>query len=141
MRKIALHLLVFMLLATPLAAFAAGLTQPSAVDQGGLVPCDGSDCDWSSLVVLAQNVLNFIIYIGILAAAGLFMYAGFLYMTAAGDGSKVTKAKGIFFAIVIGLIIILTAWLIVNTLLAALTGKGLKERQPSGVIDQTSLLV
>ncbi len=90
---------------------------------------------------LAQNVLNFIIFLGIIISAIMFAYAGFLYTTAAGDKGKVGKAHTIFGAVAIGILITLSAWLLVNTLLDALTGEGLKERQPNGMIDQMSLLV
>ena len=55
----------------------------------------------------------------------LVIYAGFLWMTAAGNDEKVAKAKRILIQAVIGLIITLSAFAITNFVVNALTGEGL----------------
>lgn len=47
-------------------------------------------------------------------AVALMVYAGFLWMTAAGNDDQITKARGIIYAAVIGLVIILSAYAITN---------------------------
>lgn len=47
-------------------------------------------------------------------AVVLMVYAGFLWMTAGGNDDQITKARGIIYAAVIGLIIILSAYAITN---------------------------
>lgn len=107
------------LLLLPLGALA---------QERGLVPCNGPDCNWASLLQLGKNILNFIITIAIIAAGIMFAYAGFKYFTAGGNSSKVGEAHKIFFHVVVGLVVILTAWLVVNTILETLTGRGLDQR-------------
>lgn len=48
----------------------------------------------------------------------LIVYAGFLWMTAAGNDDQIGKAKGIIGAAVVGLIIILSAYAITNFLVS-----------------------
>lgn len=47
-------------------------------------------------------------------AVALIVYAGFLWMTAGGNDDQITKARGIIYAAVIGLVIILSAYAISN---------------------------
>ncbi len=58
-------------------------------------------------------------FIGIIMVI-LFIYGGFLWMTAAGDDKKVSKAKDILTAAVIGLIIVLAAYAIARFVVYAL---------------------
>jgi hypothetical protein len=109
--------LSFAIVLVPLVSFAA--------DPGGLVPCEGSTCKFSDLVLLVNRVINFLLYvIAFPVSAGLFAWAGILYLTAAGDGGKVKKAHDIFQNVFWGLILALAGFLIVNFLTMTLTGTG-----------------
>ncbi len=55
-------------------------------------------------------------FLGIIAL-GLFLYAGFKWMTAGGNEDAVTEAKTIIKVTVIGLLIILSGWSIARTLI------------------------
>ena len=55
----------------------------------------------------------FLSFLGILAVI-LFLYAGFLWMTAGGDSGKVDKAKSYMKNAVIGIVIILAAYIITD---------------------------
>ncbi len=74
-------------------------------------------CDLASLI---QNIINFLIGISIPLAAALFAYAGVLYFTSTGDHHKLDQAKQIFKDAFIGFVIVITAWLVINTLLHVL---------------------
>lgn len=90
-----------------------------------LVPCTGEigdPCNACQLVTLADNILQFLVGLSIFVAIAAFTWAGFLFVTAAGNESQITKAKGTFSAVAIGLIIVLAAWLIIDTLLRITTG-------------------
>lgn len=52
----------------------------------------------------------------------LIVYAGFLWMTAAGNEDRVTKAQQILTASVIGLVIILTSYAVTNYVLREIYG-------------------
>ena len=70
----------------------------------------------STAAMLLGVVLGFL---GVIAV-GLILYAGFKWMTAGGNEDKVTDAKKILIAGIIGLIIILAAFAIANFVLTQL---------------------
>ena len=62
--------------------------------------------------ITLSNILNtFYFFAGVIAVA-LIVYAGFLFVTSAGDSGKVAKAKNTITAAVIGLVIIMLAFVI-----------------------------
>lgn len=94
---------------------------------GGLVPCSGPDCNTNDVVGFANGLISYLIQgLGIIAVIVL-VYAGFKMVTSAGDEGAWTKAKELFANVIIGIILILAAWLIVDTLLKGLTGRGLND--------------
>jgi len=102
------------LLAIPLIGFAAGL-----------VPCGGPapepKCDFNQLILLAQKVINFMIFdLAAPLAAVAFAIAGIMMLTARDNEQQVTKAKQIFWYVFIGFIIALSAWLIVKLIVNTL---------------------
>lgn len=100
------------------------LLAPTVAFAAGLVPCGGPGepaCNFSYVIVLAQNVINFLIFnLAMPLAAISFAVAGIMMLTAGGNESQVAKAKGIFSAVFIGLIIALSAWLIVKMIVLSL---------------------
>lgn len=66
-----------------------------------------------SPVDIATTIINFLLGFLALAALGLMLWAGFLWMTAGGNEDKIAQAKKILRNGVIGLVIILSAWGIV----------------------------
>ncbi|MDE2213446.1 MAG: transglycosylase SLT domain-containing protein [Patescibacteria group bacterium] len=98
---------------------------PQIVAAAGLVPCDGTACQACNIAQLIQNIINFAIEIAIPLAMALFAYAGVLFATAGGGSSEnVSRARNIFTTAVIGFVIALAAWLIINTLLYILLQGG-----------------
>jgi len=68
----------------------------------------------SGLSTLVGGVINAVLgLVGVIFFV-LMIYAGFLWMTAAGNEERVTKAKGIFVTSVIGLIVIIGAYYILD---------------------------
>lgn len=66
-------------------------------------------------------------------AVAILMYAGVLYVTAAGDESKTEKAKKMFGQAVIGILIALAAYGIVNTVIQFQPGAGVPTQESSGL--------
>lgn len=98
---------------------------------GGLVPCgcdtngdgvvdDEEQCSFKHLLLLANNIITWLIMFALMLAAVMFVFAGFLYMSAQGDENKVKQAHSIFRNVLIGLLVALAAWLIVYTITVAL---------------------
>lgn len=76
----------------------------------------------ADLIQIIGRIIN--IFLGFLGVIflGLMLYAGFLWMTAGGDESKVKQAKAYIRNAIIGLIIIASAFAITAFVLNALTG-------------------
>lgn len=87
---------------------------------GGLVPCTGINCNLCAAGKLIQNIINFMIGISIPLAALLFAWAGVLYWTSGANPSNKDRAKHIFADAIIGFVIALAAFLIVQTILKVL---------------------
>jgi hypothetical protein len=78
-------------------------------------------CQFEHFITLAKNVMNFLLFtIAVPIAAISFAWAGWLYLSAAGNESKVGEAHRIFGYVVLGLCIALAAWLIVNAIVVGL---------------------
>jgi len=100
-------------------------TAPATQSQnGGLVPCGltsnfmvATNCQACNLAQLVSYLINFTIGIAIPIAAALFAWAGILYFTSAENPGNVAKAKGIFKNALLGFLIAITGWLVVNTIL------------------------
>lgn len=111
MRKIFLFLMISLFVLSSATVLAqgglekagevSGLSQ-TAVTKTGSVPA-------AIGLILGQAVL----YLGIIFFL-LIVYAGFLWMTASGNDSKVEKAKSILIAAVSGLVISVSAYAITN---------------------------
>jgi hypothetical protein len=113
----AVLILTSLLFLTPALAFAAGL--PAQI-----VSCTGVNCTVCDIATTAQNVLNTGIFVMVFLSAVLFAYAGWEALTAAGNTEKYAHAKSIFGNVVLGLVIILSAWLVIDTLMRTMLGSG-----------------
>lgn len=80
-------------------------------------------CSVCDLAQLAQNGLNAGIVIAVFLGAVLFAYAGWKYVTAGGDQGKAKDARNIFTNVVLGLIIIIAGWLVVDVLMKTLVNQ------------------
>lgn len=100
----------------------------SAATPSGLVVCGNSptaatECGFVELITEVQVVLDFLIFkIAAPLAALMFAYAGFLYVTNAGNESQIKQAHEIFWNVFIGLVIALAAWLVVSSILTFFLG-------------------
>ncbi len=89
-----------------------------------IVPCGGSGqqaCNFDFFITLIKNIVNFLIFkLAVPLAAISFAIAGVMILTAGGNESQVTRAKEIFWDVLIGLVVALAAWLIVSAITGAL---------------------
>lgn len=74
-------------------------------------------CGWNEISSLAENVLQALLYIGLFAAGCMVAYAGWLLLSKKGSPEARGKAKKIFQNIVMGLILLLGAYFIVDLIL------------------------
>jgi hypothetical protein len=87
----------------------------------GFVPCSGNGCSACDFVVMANTIIKWLIGISFLFFALLAVIAGFKLITAGGNPGALRDAKSSFTNAFIGLIIILAAWVLVDTLMRTLT--------------------
>ena len=108
-------LLVALLLSVPAYALAqSALSQPLVPPEcNGIGGCK-SVCQ---IATTAKNVLNFAVYAMVFFSAVMFAWAGWEALTAGGSVEQYTRAKRIFGHVLIGLIIILASWTLIDTLM------------------------
>jgi hypothetical protein len=88
---------------------------------GGLVSCGkGSgtadnpaalNCDFAAAIAMINTLINYLIMISMPLAAVGFAWGGWLYLTAGGE-SGIEKSKKVFTSVGIGIIVILSGWLV-----------------------------
>lgn len=116
---------IFSAILIPFAAFA------------GIVPCGTSDtpeCNICYLFQLIDNLVDFLLeVIALPLAVVMFLYGGFMWITAAGDPGKITKGRNALQYAVVGMIVAFAAWLIIDTILKALLAGGMGNIEGWGV--------
>jgi hypothetical protein len=102
-------LAIFFLLTLPSVVF--GQTPP------GLVTCAGPDCDMCDFVNMINGIVNWLFGFLVLAAVFGLMISGFKLVVSAGNEAAWSAAKSMVTSVVVGLVIVLSAWLIVDTIM------------------------
>lgn len=74
-------------------------------------------CDLCDGLVVAQNLAEFLFEIAGVIAVGMIVWGGIRLMTAGGSPKNLSASKEIFKKAGIGLVVALTSWLIVNTII------------------------
>lgn len=102
------------------------LTSVSSTAEADIVPCKGLDClsyGFCGFGMLGKNVIDFMLYtLAMPIAAIMIVYGGIMMMIAGGNESRFTQGKSAATAAVIGLVIALLAWLIIDTIIKVTTG-------------------
>jgi branched-subunit amino acid transport protein AzlD len=128
MKKVSKLLLSLALVAILVAPMFANAQSSNTTTSGNLELWGGADNGLQGIGFTnsvnpqstAVKVINILLsFLGIIAVV-LVLWAGFMWMTAAGNDDKVSSAKKIMLSAVIGLLIILAAYGIVNWVLDSL---------------------
>lgn len=106
--------LTFLSSATYAFATDLNLSAPSAA---GNVNADPS--------IIIRFAVNGLIIVGIVASLIFLLWGGIRWILSGGDKAKVDTARNTIVAAIVGLIIVILAWVIINTVLTVLTGCGL----------------
>jgi hypothetical protein len=114
MKRTVLVLLIIGFISFPGVLLAA---DPTCNGINCIVPCSGPDCTACSVMQLGQNILTWFIRVMALVIAVVFAVGGFKMVMAGGDTGKVSEARGMMTNAVIGFVILLAAWLIVDTVM------------------------
>lgn len=116
-----------------------GLQQAAnQVNQRGIVPCDGVggrqvpvfddqgnrigtrtsvECNYNSLINGINTAVKYFLYISTFIAIAMLVWGGFQYLMAAGNPAKKTDAKRMIATVIVGILIVYSAWLIVYIIL------------------------
>lgn len=113
-----------LMLFAPVAVF--GGTLRGDVEAGSIATGTATGLGNQPLPVIIGGIIRAALgLIGVILVV-LIIYAGFLWMTAAGEEEKVTKAKDIIKNCIIGIVIIFAAYAITNFVVnSILTGTGI----------------
>ena len=123
--------MLLVLLVTPVVIFADNhtdtdqaaddpVTVVDEADSGGLVTCTGPDCDLCSFVSMIDGIIDWLIGIMVVVFAIITAYAGFLLVVSGGNVEARKKARTLITNSIVGIIIVLAAWILIDTLLRVL---------------------
>lgn len=96
--------------------------------EGGIVQCgpgfEKEQCDFSDLVSMFGRIIYLLInFFAPAIAIILLIVGGIIYLTSMGDPMKLLMAKNRIFYVVVGAIIIMTAWLVVELIYSGLSSE------------------
>jgi hypothetical protein len=121
MKKLSVIAIMLVFLSIPLLT--------SAQTSFELIPkeCSGdqfkNECGLCQLMQLVINISGLILGLTGIATLLMLLYAGAIFVTAYGHEERIKWGKEVIVAAITGIIIIFTAWIIINTLIIGLTGK------------------
>ncbi len=79
-----------------------------------------TECGWVQLVQLGTEILSFGVYIAILGATAVIVLAGWKILTAGGDEGAVKTGKKMLWASIVGIIVTMSAYMLVQFVLTKL---------------------
>ena len=109
MKKLISSAVLFAFLFVPLIAFAQinnGAYLNNFAGTAGYVQTD--------LPVVVGNIINIVLSLLGLVAVIFIIIGGFMWMTSAGNEEKLKKAKGMIQAAIVGLVIVMLAYVVVS---------------------------
>ena len=102
----------------PVSVFAAGLATP-------IVPQKTCPLGYGAFFVMIQNLINDSVIFASIIVVLLIAYAGFLFATNSASPDGVTKGRTVLMSAVIGFVIVISAWLVVNEFISIFMTGGL----------------
>ena len=112
-KSLGLIMLVFVLVVLPTSV-------ASAVGFGGFVTCDGATCGLCNLVEMIDLIIGWLFLVIFLIFAVIMFIAGWGLVTSGGNSSALNDAKTKFQNALIGLLIVMAAWLLIDTIMKGL---------------------
>lgn len=78
-------------------------------------------CSFEDLIKLVNNIIDFLIFlVAPIIMVFVLLWAGLLILTSGGSSEKISQAKGMIFKAIIGMVIAMSAWLIVKYVMVTL---------------------
>lgn len=135
-KRIVVFALAFMVVVMPLMTSAAGLVPSCGKVDRVVVNADGTQmvdangvplsavstpCDFNQLMIMINTIIHFLLFtIATPLVALIICYVGFLFLSSGGSAENRTKGKRILKNVIIGYVVGLAAWLIINTIVKTL---------------------
>lgn len=91
-----------------------------APDCGYQLSDGGRICGFADVIVLIQRVIEYIFILVVPITAIVFVYAGYLYLTSGGSAQKREAAKNAMIKVLIGIVVVMSAWLLVTLVVRTL---------------------
>jgi hypothetical protein len=101
----------------PTVAFAGPFNEPIFPAE---CSCEGGAPAYGCVLETIQNVIAIGIAIGFIMATLALMYAGFVWMTSGGNSERRSKGKTMIMNVIVGIVVILAAWLVVDFVMKTL---------------------
>ena len=101
---------------------------------GPIIPAAYNVCapSWGQLIEVINNIIQLLITLAIVFVAPLMIaYAGFLFVTNPVNASGISKAREVLTNTVVGIVIALAGWLIVDAIMAVLYNANASDRSGS----------
>lgn len=123
MKKIKIGLLSLMALVGIATAVPTYVSAAPAdkINEGVIAIGGGEPQNQRPLAAIVRDIVNVILYVLGAIAVIMIIIGGFRYVLSGGDSSSVTAAKNTIFYAVIGLIVAILAYAIVNFVVGSLT--------------------
>lgn len=91
-----------------------------ASSEAALVPCGTSTnpdpCNFCDFLRLGKNIIDFLMYIIFPIATVMIIWGGIIIMTSRESPEQVKRGRGVITAAVVGLLIALLSWIILDTI-------------------------
>lgn len=114
-------------LTVPLVVFSLHLVVPITSYAQGVVPCGNQgqpSCDLCHVVVLVQNVSDLLVAIMTSVFVIALIVGGIWLNASTGSASMIGGVKKTLRSVVVGFIVVLAGWIIVDLFVALLVGGG-----------------
>lgn len=115
-QRIKFSIIISALFSIPTLIYAATLAP--IIPQVSQKPCPFG---YGALLVVVHNILNDAVVFASMFAVLLITYAGFLFVFNSTSPEMVSKGRKILMSTIIGFVIVLSAWLIVNEVVVMFT--------------------
>ena len=125
---ISLFLFLSVILLSPARVSAVNIWQGATCGGSAPIGPDGGPtgpCSLCDAMIVGRNIITFLFEFSMMLGTIMVAWGGIKMMIAGGDPKKISDAKQIMTSAIIGIVIAVSAWTIVNTVLAALSPTGI----------------
>jgi len=117
-----IYILATLLFLIPPYARAQNIWKGTSCAPGGGGPT--GPCSVCDSLIVTSNIITYLAQFAVLISVAMMVYGAILMMVSGGDEGKFKDGKSKITNAIIGLVVVMLAWVIINTVLRLLTGGG-----------------